>query len=198
MRCSLTRAHSCPHLVLCAVAVSGIATNAARAQIIWNGPSTTFTKADNANPSLAANQDRLTANVWITRGGSQGLYNANTENFFTHFSSPQDTQWADGTTALALTLSYTDWNSWAKGVHAGPPSTVGVNAVMHLVNENIYLDVKFTSWTSGGAGGGFSYIRSTPAVPEPSSAALVAAAGLIPLLRRRHRKRMGETVSSAQ
>jgi hypothetical protein len=174
-------------LILCAVAISIISTGAARAQTVWNGPPISFSQPSGADPNLPINQDRMTPNVWITRGTSQGIYNIEQEPGFTHFLSPKDTQWADGTTLDYLTLSYTDWNSWAKGVHAGPPSTVGVNAVVHLISDNIYLDLKFTSWDSGGVGG-FSYIRSTAAVPEPSSAALVSAAGLILLQRRRHRK----------
>jgi hypothetical protein len=132
---------------------------------IWNGPKIIFTKANLADPTQAANQDRMTANVWITRGDSHGIYNAKTETFFTHSSSPLDTEWANGTTANYNSLSYTDWNSWAKGVNAGPPSTVGVNAVVHLKSDNIYIDIKFLSWDESGTGGGFSYTRSTPAPP---------------------------------
>jgi hypothetical protein len=100
------------------------------------------------------------------------------EPAFSHFSSPSGTQWATGFLTNYASLSYTDWNSWAKGVNAGPPSTVGVNAVLHLIADDIYLSVRFNSWTSGGAGGGFSYTRSTPApVPEPS-VGLLALAGL--------------------
>src|ERR1051325_4363821 len=46
---------------------------AGRGATIWNGPTTNFTKANGANPSLAANQDRLTSDIWLTRGSSQGL-----------------------------------------------------------------------------------------------------------------------------
>jgi len=130
------------------------------ATTIWTGPVTTFTDVAGSDPTLPANQDRLTPNVWITRGLHQGIYNAKTETGFAHFFSPADTQWADGTTANYSSLSYTDWNTWAKNIHGGPPSTVGVNAVVHLVSDDIYLDLKFTSW--GVTGGGFSYQRSTP------------------------------------
>jgi hypothetical protein len=59
------------------------------------------------------------------------------------------------------------------GVNGGPPSTVGINAVLHLIPDDIYLSVRFTL-TSTGSGGGFSYIRSTPLnVPEPSVASLL-------------------------
>jgi hypothetical protein len=143
--------------------------------IIWNGPLTTFTKSNFGNPSLPANQDRLTSDIWLTRSSSQGLYNANAEGGFSHFFSPAGTEWANGSLANYASLTYKDWNTWAKGINAGPPSTVGINAVLHLIPDDIYLSVRFTSWTAGGSGGGFSYLRSTPVVPEPSTALLLVA-----------------------
>ena len=133
---------------------------ASEAATVWTGPVTTFTDATGSDPTQPANQDRLTPNVWITRGLQFGIYNAKTETGFTHFFSPADTEWADGTTANYSSLSYTDWNTWAKIIHGGPPNTVGVNAVAHLISDNIYLDVQFTSWAI--TGGGFSYQRATP------------------------------------
>lgn len=124
---------------------------AAQASTIWNGP--TVSEGDGSQPNT------LTAHVVIVRDGSQGIYNAVSESFFTHFFSPQDTEWADGTTANYASLSYTNWNTWAKNIHGGPPSTVGVNAVVHLITDDIYLNITFTSW---GIGGGYSYNRSTP------------------------------------
>jgi glucose/arabinose dehydrogenase len=138
---------------------------ASEAATVWTGPTINFTNLDGSDPTQAANQDRLTANVWITRGSEQGIYNAFSETSFTHFFSPADTEWADGTTANYSSLSYTDWNTWAKNDHGSPPSTVGVNAVMHLISDNIYLNVTFTSW--GVETGGFSWQRSTP---QPSNA----------------------------
>src|SRR6185503_19185592 len=137
----------------------------AHAATVWNGPTISFTKSNYANPLLAENQDRLTANVWITRGTSQGLFNAKTESGFTHFVSPAGTEWANGSLENYATLSYTDWNHWARGVNPSPYATVGVNAVLHLIPDDIYLSVKFTSWTGGNFvthtsyAGGFSYLR---------------------------------------
>jgi glucose/arabinose dehydrogenase len=131
------------------------------AATVWTGPTVTFVNVDGSDPTQAANQDRLTANVWITRGSTQGIFNAKTETGFAHFFSPADTEWADGTTANYSSLSYTNWDAWAKYGHGGPPSTVGINAVAHLISDDIYLDVKFTSW--GVRTGGFSWRRSTPA-----------------------------------
>jgi len=136
--------------------------NATRAATIWNGPTITFSETT-FDPTLAMNQDRMTDNVWITRGAFQGIFNAKSESFFTHNLSPLGTEWADGALTNYASLTYTDWNTWAKVVHAGPVSTVGVDAVVHLTNENIYVGIKFTSW--GQRTGGFSYERTTPTPP---------------------------------
>jgi len=142
---------------------------AGRAATVWNGPPITFTKASGADPNLPANQDRITPNVWITRGYSGGIYNAARETGFTHYLSPTNTEWANGTLANYASLNYTNWNSWVRGhPNPSPPSTVGVDAVVHLIAEDIYLSVRFTSWAAFGGGGGFSYVRSTAPPPTPT------------------------------
>src|SRR3954469_5577961 len=72
---------------------------AGRAATVWNGPLISFSKAVGADPTLPANQDRITANTWITRGDVRGLYNAARETGFTHYFSPSNTAWANGTLA---------------------------------------------------------------------------------------------------
>jgi hypothetical protein len=151
-------------------------TLAANATTIWTGPSFHFTDIAGSDPTLPADQDRITPDVWIARATTEGIYNAFNEPSFTHFQSPRNTAWADGTLANYSTLSYTDWNTWVKGVHAGPPTTVGVDAVMHIIPDDIYLSVKFTSW--GGSSGGFSYTRSTAPVPEPAPMTLLLLGSL--------------------
>lgn len=153
-------------LLAMAVLTAPIATLAAT---VWSGPKLVFTKASGSDPNQAANQDHLTSNVWLTRGVSQGLYNVTRESTFTHSASPTDTEWASGTTANYLALKYTDWETWAKNM-GGPPSTTGVNAVLHLKSDDIYLDIKFLSWSERPAnGGGFSYERSTGVIAAPPS-----------------------------
>ena len=144
---------------LCVAALSGPL--GARAATIWNGPPITFAKAAFADPTQAVNQDRMTPNVWITRGSSQGIYNVKVETIY-GAGSPADTEWAYGTTANYATLTYTPWLTW---VANNPPSSVGRNAVLHLISDDIYMDIKFTSWADGhlNPGGAFSYDRSTPA-----------------------------------
>ena len=131
------------------------------AATIWSGPIITFSKANFANPTLPQNQDRITSNVWITRGNTQGIFNIAQETGYTHFSSPLHTQWANGSAANWQNLIFQDWEDWARA-NVNPPGTVNVDAVLHLITDNIYLDIKFLSWTESIGGGGFSYQRSTP------------------------------------
>src|SRR5207245_1840605 len=51
----------------------------AEGAVIWDGPTMTFaeTTTDWTQPM---NQDRMTDNVWITRGPFQGIFNAKTES----------------------------------------------------------------------------------------------------------------------
>jgi glucose/arabinose dehydrogenase len=138
---------------------------ATQAATVWTGPVTTFTKAAGADPTQAANQDRLTPNVWITRGSVQGIFNAKSETLYTHNLSPAGTEWAYGTTASYASLTYLPWETWYGGRGTLPGAILGQDAVLHLITEDIYLDVKFTSWGSGSLSGGpFSYQRSTPPV----------------------------------
>jgi hypothetical protein len=161
------------HLILLATLVSiPITPNTSIAATVWSGPTITFSKADGADASDPANQDRLTGNVWITRGNSQGLYNAKAESGY-GAGSPADTEWAFGTTADYSTLSYSPWVIWNGNC---PPCAVGQNAVLHLKSDDIYVDITMTGWSVGHAGGvgGFSYVRSTPgaAANSPPSVAV--------------------------
>jgi hypothetical protein len=163
-----------------------------RAATVWSGPTISFSKSALDDPTLPANQDRLTANVWLTRGSSQGLYNAKTESSYTHDLSPVDTEWATGTTANYSSLSYTNWEEWARSV-GGPPLTVGVNAVVHLISDDIYLGLTITSWPS--RTGDYSYVRSTPAasnapptvsITSPTNGALFIAPATVSITASAH------------
>jgi hypothetical protein len=157
--------------------------------IVWNGRSITFTKPDFTDWTLPANQDRLTNDVWLTRGNTRPLFNILHEEFADAVTSPFDTEWAFGPTQPGDPGPITASN-FANLVFApfapALDSTIGLNVVgygpgvLHLISNDIYLDLTFTSWTRGD-GGGFSYIRSTPAeapIPEPSSAALLIVGGI--------------------
>jgi hypothetical protein len=125
---------------------------------IWNGNTITFTKADGANPEEEANQDRITDNIWITRGNDGGqIFNIKTETSYNKTDSPVGTKWAVGTLDEIETLTFKKFRA---AVEKPNSSLVGKNLVMYLEEDDIYLSVKFTSW-SAQQKGGFAYERST-------------------------------------
>ena len=128
------------------------------ARTVWTGPTITFTKPDYADWTLPENQDRMTDNVWITRKVTQGIFNIAQEAGYS-FASPVDTEWAYGYAADYRDLTFAPWIVWNGQF---PPGMVGEEAVVHLITDDIYIDIMFTSWTAFGQGGGFSYERSSP------------------------------------
>lgn len=141
-------------------AISGLLLNAGKtnAQTIWTGQKITFAKVNNADWTLPSNQDSITNNVILTRATTKGIFNIKKETTYTTDISPADTKWAFGTTADIETLNF---NSWKITVDGNPPGMVNRNMVLYLITDSVYIDIKFTSWSIGNAGGGFSYERST-------------------------------------
>jgi len=129
---------------------------------IWKGDNITFTKDANQDPTLEASQDRITDNVWITRGiGGGEIYNAQTESYALKNVSPKDTEWALGTIESADDIAGLSFNTFRSTV--APKQSVGKDMVLHLVTDDVYINIKFTSWSTGNSAqwGGFSYERST-------------------------------------
>ncbi len=147
---------------------------------VWTGSLTGFAVVPGTDWTQATNQDRLTPNVWLARSNTRGLFNAATESGYASYFSPANTAWAYGSLSDYAVLNYSSWETW--NGH-NPPTMVGQDAVLHLLADDVYLSINFTSW--GGPGGGFAYVRSTPAVtPEPGVAAL-SVVGLTLLAGRR-------------
>jgi hypothetical protein len=171
---------------LATVLVIAFAHAAAAAPTVWTGPTISFSKLSGANHTLPANQDHLTSSVALTRGNTQGMINILQEASFTG-TSPIGTQWATALNNPTDTIAATNWaaldfTTWtAAYANNLGPNILNYDAVVHLVNDDIYLDLRFTSFQGGGPGGGFAYERSTP-VPEPAVMALAmcGAVGLIP------------------
>lgn len=128
---------------------------------VWQGNTMTFSKANNADWLLSENQDLITSDVILTRANNRGIFNIAEETTFddNQYTSPSNTEWALGTITDGVgNLSFDTWNN----THGGnPQSLLDNDVVLHLIHDNIYIDIKFTSWTSGGNGGGFTYERST-------------------------------------
>lgn len=141
---------------------------------IWNGPLTSYSQPL-PYPNPPNDRDQLTPDVALTRAdpsagsGTGGIFNAVTETSFTKFVSPAGTGWAVGSLSNYATLTYTDWLT-ASGGSPVRGSLTGKQFVVHLISDDIYLSIEFTSFP---AGPGFSYNRSTPAVANnPPSLAI--------------------------
>lgn len=123
---------------------------------VWSGATLAFSKADDADWTLAANQDRITELVWITRDNNGGqIFNAVSEGADDKAASPAGTSWALGTTGNLNALSFGNFRSIGS-----PKDIVGQDIVLRLDEENILIDISFTSWSTNKAGG-FAYDRST-------------------------------------
>ena len=70
--------------------------------------------------------------------------------------SPADTEWATRNAVDWERLSLQTWQFWAAEY---PPGIVDVDACVYLVSDDIYVDIRFESWTQSGPGGGFTYKR---------------------------------------
>lgn len=129
---------------------------------IWSGDKVTFEKVDGADPALEANQDRITDDVWLTRGTTGGqIYNAATETSSDKDNSPAGTLWAVGNSADLSNLTFTTFRQAVEK----PKDAIGIDLVMIITgaDENIAIDIKFTSWSQSNENntGGFAYERSS-------------------------------------
>jgi hypothetical protein len=142
---------------------------------VWTGPTITFTKNTSLPALDPANLDHLTDNVILARDTSEGMFNKATEANYVRFSSPDDTEWATAVNNPTATISATNYaalsfTTWA-AAYGGPGFELSQhittdNAVVHLITDDVYLDLKFTQFDSSGL---FAYQRSTPAAaPTPT------------------------------
>lgn len=138
-------------LIFASIGFNGIS------QTIWNGSFETFEKESNSDWTLEENQDRITDLVWITRKSNQGLFNIATETGYQMNESPAGTEWAMGTTDDLGILVFSDWRG---AVDNNPAGSLNMDMVLHLIEENIYIDLVFQEWQAF-SGGAFAYKRRT-------------------------------------
>ena len=125
---------------------------------IWEGTTMTFTKEDGGDPTSSSQQDHITDNVKITRGNSGGqIYNIVNESVAVKETSPAGTEWALGTIDQIADLTFEPFRAATNGK---PKNQLGKDMVLHLITDDIYISIRFTSWSTGQAGG-FIYERST-------------------------------------
>lgn len=129
----------------------------AQEPVIWSGDKITFYKQD-----LEA-ADQLTSNVILVRGSSGGLFNSVNE-LENSSISPVGTRWANGKTSDNLNeLTFDSFRVSVGQGNQGNKPPIETDLVLHLVNDNIYLDIKFLTWEQGG---NYSYERSTSNEPS--------------------------------
>lgn len=181
-------------MTLAAVAFAVAGPTSAQGQVIWSGLGLAFEKPGFADWTQPANQDRITDNVRITRAGAGALFNITQEAGYSGGSgSPVDTEWAFsdlsnpvfGPGLGAAMYGGLTFQAFVPSLNNAVGSNIrGTPGVVHLITDDIYIDILFDGYGSGGAGAGFSYTRGTP---EPSSLALLGL-GVVGVTTRRRRK----------
>ncbi len=104
-------------------------------------------------------EDCITDSVCIARSDFDwGIHNSVTESSFNWFDSPAGTQWYNG--ACGTNPESHTYNNWVDVVGGGwnPQGAIGSPMCLHIVAEDIYIDIEFQSWSWQT---GFSYYRST-------------------------------------
>ncbi len=119
-------------------------------------------KANNADWTLPENQDYITDRVILTRASEEGLFNIAVESYYSSDDSPLGTEWSSYPTSESSPEDYGPWRYTAHPYNSD--ADLGDVTSLHLIEEDLYYDVVFHSWTSGEdeGGGGFTYTRSTP------------------------------------
>jgi len=162
------------------------------APVVWTG-----------GPAAFGNPDALTgsANVALARNLTQPLYNSVLESSYTALS-PLDTEWAfsliNGNPVIAFldagsvysgigfsALTFADFTTalggpGPAGGGSGGIATTILNrpGILHLITEDIYIDIEFTTWGIGPTTSIFAYNRTTNA----SSVGVVPVPAALPLL----------------
>ena len=125
----------------------------------WEGALLSFSKGSNESPNQASNQDRITDNVWITRANNGGqIFNIAAETSANSSSSPAGTEWAQGSFDNLDSLTFTAFRDACP--NGKPKNVVGIPMVLHLIEDDVYIEITFTSWSQNRQGG-FSYNRTT-------------------------------------
>lgn len=140
-----------------------------QAATLWTGPNISFTESAGSPTDVI-----VAGKVVLSRGSNQVLYNTAAGETAAGTSSPLDTEWALGVLNNFSSLTYQSLESMRNGDLAAV--ILNQPMVMHLINENTYLSVRFTAWGQHGAGG-FSYTRSTAAVSTKPTVSITSPSG---------------------
>ena len=103
-------------------------------------------------------------NVWLDRGTRLPLYNAAAESGWNGSTSPVNTMWvvASGPLTSATNLTFDTFDNVVGQPGNTPSASVGQTFFVHIVSDDIYLQLTLTDWGSQNTGD-FGYNRTTPA-----------------------------------
>lgn len=125
--------------------------------IVPGSTSVSFTKDPYADWTLPANQDSLSPDVIITRQDSEGLFNIARETNYGSDESPLGTLWSISPTIMA---DKNDYGYFREIMEYSVGANIFDNKYsLMLPDEDRAFNLEFTSWSSGGTGGGFAYTR---------------------------------------
>ncbi|MDB0007400.1 hypothetical protein N9E30_05550, partial [Flavobacteriales bacterium] len=123
-----------------------------------------FEKEDGADWNLSANRDSITPTCIITRQDNQALYNAVYQEDFWDNQANSNMYWKNG--------SFDGNGAWYNNIrdahNSNMQTIVGDIMTLHILDDDLYFEFEFTSWTSGGSpwnssselSGGFAYTRT--------------------------------------
>lgn len=121
------------------------------AQTIWNTGNVNFSQTAAGQYDAITPQTHLGRTTVLNNFVCQNVSGGQSCSF-----NVCNTQWAYGSIANWNTLTY---NNLYTVNGCTPPDMIGRPMVLHLLSENIYLQVTFNSWTAGSPS--FSYTRTT-------------------------------------
>lgn len=117
---------------------------------VWIGPEIIFTKPGGADGSYPQDRDHITEDMWLTRANNRGISNLKQESSV-HNAYPAhslvDTEWAEGSAEDWQSLNFVPWVLFAD--RAPEDNLVGRKGVLHLIADDIYIDIEFFSWYWG-------------------------------------------------
>lgn len=134
----------------------------------WTGPEIPFFHAAGSTTAdeITTNHIGLDAtnNVWLDRGTRLPLYNAAAESSWNGVTSPVNTMWvvASGPLTSATNLIFDTFDNVVGQPGSSPENSVGQTFFVHIVSDDIYLQLTLTDWGAHDVGD-FGYNRSTPA-----------------------------------
>jgi hypothetical protein len=123
-------------------------------------------------PSLTPNKvDIISDGLIIKRDNAQGLYNFILESEYDTIleRSPLGTEWNSNYTDNVLNgwsnlnnIRNRKYGTWKQAINNNPPQSVisGLQLVMHDLSTDLYWQVIFTDWGSGGNNGEVGYTRT--------------------------------------